>query len=98
MMSNMVDGFVDQGIKLSFRNILQLRGRFVDPFPQATDQFQSLLSGRRFVRPIRHHADVLFSVQWAAKKPSNRLPDVRREIAGLVEHVAGHDSSLAPSF
>ena len=31
-MSNMIDGFVNQGIKLSFWSILQFRGRFVDPF------------------------------------------------------------------
>jgi len=31
-MSNMVDGFVDQGVEFSLRNILQLRGRFVNPF------------------------------------------------------------------
>ena len=35
----MIDGLVDQGIKLSFRDVCQLRGRLVDPFLQATYQF-----------------------------------------------------------
>jgi hypothetical protein len=32
MMATMVDGFVDQSVKLNLRNTLQLRGRFVDAF------------------------------------------------------------------
>jgi hypothetical protein len=62
MVSNMIDGLVNQGIKLSFRDVSQLRRRFFDPFVQAAYQFQAFLSAWRLMRPIGHNADVLFSL------------------------------------